>query len=75
MAENNPGFSQRMANFFGRVGKFFREVRAEFKKVQWPNRKQLTAYTLIVIGTVAIVAAFLGLIDYGLSAVIKALVK
>ncbi len=75
MSENNPGFTQRIAGFFGRIGRFFREVRAEFKKVQWPNRKELTAYTLVVIGTVAVVAAFLGLIDYGLSAVIGALVK
>ena len=75
MSENNPGFIQRIAGFFGRIGRFFREVRAEFKKVQWPNRKELTAYTLVVIGTVAIVAAFLGLIDYGLSAAIGALVK
>ncbi|HNV34807.1 MAG TPA: preprotein translocase subunit SecE [Bacillota bacterium] len=75
MAENNPGLTQRIKNFFGRINKFFRDVRAEFKKVQWPNKKELTAYTLVVIGTVAIVAAFLGLIDYGLSAVIQAVVK
>jgi preprotein translocase subunit SecE len=75
MSENNPGFTQRIGNFFGRIGRFFREVRAEFKKVQWPSRKELTAYTLVVLGTVAIVAVFLGLIDYGLSTIIQAVVK
>lgn len=75
MSETNPGFTQRIAGFFGRIGRFFRDVRAEFKKVQWPNRRELTSYTLVVIVTVAVVAAFLGLIDYGLSAVIQALVK
>ena len=39
--EAKPTLSTRMGGFFGKIGKFFREVRAEFKRVQWPGRKDL----------------------------------
>jgi preprotein translocase subunit SecE len=29
--------------------KFFKSVIAEMKKVSWPNRKELTNYTLVVL--------------------------
>jgi preprotein translocase subunit SecE len=29
--------------------KFFKSVVAELKKVSWPNRKELTNYTLVVL--------------------------
>jgi len=29
--------------------KFFKSVMAELKKVSWPNRKELTNYTLVVL--------------------------
>ena len=29
-------------NFFRRVGRYFREVISELKKVSWPSRKELT---------------------------------
>jgi preprotein translocase subunit SecE len=30
-------------------GKYFKGVRAELKKVSWPNRKELTSYTGVVL--------------------------
>jgi preprotein translocase subunit SecE len=48
-----------------RIGRFLREVRAELKKVVWPNRKELSTYTVVVIVTVAIVAVFISLVDLG----------
>ena len=33
--------------FFKRIGKWFREMRSELKKVIWPSRKQLTNNTLV----------------------------
>ena len=35
-----PGFIQK-------VGKWFREMRSELKKVVWPNRKQLINNTIV----------------------------
>jgi len=57
------------------LGKFFREVRAEFKRVQWPGRRELVSLTIAVLVYVALVTAFLGLIDLGLSSVINSLIK
>lgn len=36
------------------VKRFFRNVSAELKKVNWPNRKELTTYTIVVIITVLV---------------------
>lgn len=46
-----------------RIGRFLREVRAELRKVVWPNRKELTTYTIVVIVTVVIVSVFVSLVD------------
>ncbi|HAN87126.1 MAG TPA: preprotein translocase subunit SecE [Firmicutes bacterium] len=64
-----------MGGFFGKIGKFFREVRAEFKRVQWPGRKETWSLTLAVLVYVLIVTAFLGLVDLGLSFVVEQIVK
>ncbi|WP_353893418.1 preprotein translocase subunit SecE [Proteinivorax hydrogeniformans] len=42
---------------------FFKGVKTELKKVQWPNRKELTTYTIVVISTVLVVAAVIALMD------------
>lgn len=46
-----------------RIGKFLREARAELRKVTWPNRQELTTYTIVVIVATVIAAIFLGLVD------------
>ena len=50
---------------------FFREVKVELKKVTWPTRKQTTGTTIVVIIFVFVVAAFLGIFDYGLSKLVQ----
>lgn len=46
-----------------RVGKFMREVRAELRKVNWPNRRELLTYTVVVVATVVVMSAFIGVVD------------
>lgn len=46
-----------------RAGKFLRESRAELRKVHWPTRKELIAYTIVVLAITAIVGAFVFLAD------------
>ena len=36
--------------FFKRVGKWFREMKSELKKVVWPTRQTLTKNVLIALG-------------------------
>ncbi len=56
-----------MQQYFERIGKFFREVRAELRKVIWPNRRESTLYTSVVVGAVLVVAALIFVIDQALS--------
>ena len=42
---------------------YFKEVRLEMKKVNWPSRQETTKYTLIVIGVSLVVAFYLGALD------------
>jgi preprotein translocase subunit SecE len=50
---------------FGRIGRFFREVVAELRKVIWPNRKELRNYTIVVVVFVAVMLTIVGLLDLG----------
>ena len=50
--------------FFARVGKWFRDMKSELKKVQWPTRKQTINNTLIVIACVIVVGIFIALFDF-----------
>lgn len=63
-----------MKRGFKSLFSFFSESWAELKKVRWPNRKELTNYTLIVLGTIAFVTIYFWVVDIGISAVIEAII-
>jgi len=42
---------------------FYKDVVAESKKVSWPTRNELRDSTVVVIVTVLLVAAFVGIVD------------
>ncbi|MBW2622118.1 MAG: preprotein translocase subunit SecE [Deltaproteobacteria bacterium] len=50
---------------------FFREVRIELLKVNWPSRKETIASTAVVLVLVIIISAYLGLVDAGLSRLMR----
>ena len=54
---------------------FLREVKTELKKVTWPSRKDTLSGTIVVLVAVFIIAIFLGIVDSGLSNLIKQLLK
>jgi preprotein translocase subunit SecE len=43
---------------------FLKDVRIELAKVNWPTRRELVNYTLVVIGLCLVLAVFLGGVDY-----------
>ena len=43
---------------------FLRASWAELQRVQWPDRRQVTQATAVVLGFVAIAGVYLGLADY-----------
>lgn len=54
-----------------RARQFLAGSKAELKKVTWPSPKQTLASTSIVIIVVIIVATFLGIVDFGLTKIVK----
>lgn len=54
----------------GGIGRFFRDIIAELKRVAWPSRRQLWLYTVVVIGSVFVIAALLSVFDFILSGTI-----
>ena len=42
---------------------FLREVRQELKKVQWPTRKELISYSVVVLVTVVVLTSFVFVLD------------
>lgn len=60
---------------FDQSKQFLREVRTELKKVTWPSRKDTLAGTAVVLVAVFIIALFLGIVDSGLSSLIRELLK
>ncbi len=54
---------------------FLREVKVELKKVAWPSRKQAMGSTIVVVMLVLLVSFFLGIVDVGLSSLIKAVLS
>jgi preprotein translocase subunit SecE len=51
---------------FARIALFVRQVVAELKKVVRPTRSELITYTTVVLVFVAVVMAFVTVIDFGL---------
>ncbi len=56
---------------FEKAKQFLKEVKIELKKVVWPTRKDTLASTSVVLIIVMIIAFFLGLVDLGLSRIIR----
>jgi preprotein translocase subunit SecE len=50
---------------------FLAGSKVELKKVTWPTPKQTLASTSVVIIVVIIVSVFLGIVDFGLTKVVK----
>jgi preprotein translocase subunit SecE len=46
------------------VRQFLREVRLELKKVDWPTRKELITYTVVVLVTITVLTSFVFAIDW-----------
>ena len=54
-----------------KIRQFLSGSKIELKKVTWPTPKQTLASTSVVIIVVIIVSAFLGIVDFGLTKIVK----
>jgi preprotein translocase subunit SecE len=63
--QNNPS----------RVKRFIREVKAEMKKVSWPNKQELVSYTGVVFVSVLIIGFLIWVVDASFAKVLRAIIK
>ena len=54
-----------------KIKQFLAGSKVELKKVTWPTPKQTLASTSVVIIVVIIVSTFLGIVDFGLTKIVK----
>lgn len=55
----------------GKVGKWFHDLKVEFKKVVWPTKKTVVSNTSVVVGVIAASAVLVGLLDEGFLALLR----
>lgn len=60
-----------MAGIVKRTGSFLKSAVTELKRVRWPNRRELTSYTITVLAVVTFVAVFFALIDVAVTWVLE----
>ena len=65
----------KKVGIFGRIARWFREMKSELKKVQWPTAKQTANNTGIVILCVLVVGVFIWIFDAVAGGVIGALIS
>ena len=57
-----------------RIRQFFKDVIAEFKRVQWPTREATIKSTFVVVCVSLAVALYLGIADLGLSDIMQMII-
>lgn len=54
-----------------KIFSYFSEVLVELKKVSWPKRRNVIQLLSLVIAISAIVAIFVGVVDFGLTKLLE----
>lgn len=45
------------------IAQFLREVRLELRRVNWPSRREVASYSLVVLVSVTLLTLFVALVD------------
>lgn len=56
---------------FAKIGRFFKDIVGELKKVVWPSKKQVINNTIVVIVVVILSSLGISLIDYFFGLILK----
>ena len=62
---------EKIKLIINKVRRFLKEARVELRKVTWPTPKEALASTSVVIVVVIVVSLFLGVVDLGLTRMIR----
>lgn len=57
------------------IVKFFRELKAEAKRITWPSKKDIKKATIAVVSFSFLYVIFVGLLDYGFQNLYKLIFK
>ena len=60
------GSKEKKEKLFARIAGWFKDLKKEFKRVVWPDRKKVLNNTLVVLCVVIVGSVLVGLIDTGL---------
>ena len=71
--ESKPVRRERGPSAFGRIGQFLHDVRAELKRVSWPNVTHVQNTTIITLIAVIFFSVYLFAVDQALSRLIVGL--
>ena len=63
-----------LRNLPKRIAKPFRNMYYELKKVTWPSKEKLIAYSVIVLVFMLFMGIVIGLLDMGASALVRLLI-
>jgi preprotein translocase subunit SecE len=72
MAKSSTRGRQRKENA---VVKYFKETRAEVRKISWPSREEAINLTIIVMTVTIAMAAFLGVVDFLFSRLFSLIIR
>jgi len=56
--------AQRQQKKENAIVRYFKDTRAELRKVSWPSREEAVNLTVIVVAVTAAMAVFLGTVDF-----------
>ena len=74
MAVNGNVKAKERSNQKGIV-KFFKELKAEAKRITWPSKKDIKKATIAVVSFSFLYVIFVGLLDYGFNNLYKLIFK
>ncbi len=63
----SPGGDGSITGRWARLVQFLREVRVELSRVNWPNRRQMVAFTTVTVITTGVLTGYVFLVDLALS--------
>ena len=64
--KSNGKKEEAQPNVFQKIGKWFRDLKVEFRNVTWPTRQTVFTNTGVVLSVIVIGSAVIGLLDSGL---------
>ena len=71
----NPPARAFLDTFMNPLVKYLRDAREEIDKVTWPSQREIGKSTALVIALSLLLAAFLGVADYGLNKLLEYLLQ